>query len=284
MPPALLHQGKVRDVYDSDQGLILVATDRLSAFDVILPDPIPGKGIALTQMARFWFEALGPHFPFRHHVLAFDLPQELDRPEWRNRAMLCRKTRVIPLECVVRGYLSGSAWLDYQKTGAVQGHALPAGLKESAQLPKPLFTPTTKASAGHDEPLEEAEARKHVGDQAYETLRDYSLRLYCWAANFAYDRGIIIADTKFEFGCLDGETLLIDEILTPDSSRFWPVDGYAPGKGQPSFDKQYVRDYLNTLDWNKQPPGPPLPKDVIRNTAGKYAEAYRRLTGRDLPA
>lgn len=280
--PQLLHQGKVRDVYQWQNDLLLVASDRISAFDVILPDLVPGKGRALTQISKFWFDRFASQIP--HHVISFDLPPGLDRPDWKNRTTWCRRAEGIPVECVVRGYLSGSAWVDYQRTGTVQGHPLPPGLVESAQLPEPLFTPTTKAQAGHDEPLTEEGARAILGNALYEKLREQSLHLYEEGRTFAAGRGIIIADTKFEFGRIDGQIILIDELLTPDSSRFWPVDSYVPGQPQPSFDKQFVRDYLLSLkDWNRQPPGPSLPPAVIQGTQERYATAHRLLTGRELP-
>ena len=279
--PALLHQGKVRDVYAHGDHLLLIATDRISAFDVVLPDPIPGKGITLTQLSRFWFEKL-PAEVFSH-VLSFDVPPELEKPEWQNRITVCRKAQTIPMECVVRGYLAGSGWKDYVSSGHVQGIPLPADLKESSRLPDPLFTPTTKATAGHDEPLTEEEACALVGPVLYFQLRELSIAIYCWAHELAAKQGILIADTKFEFGWIDGKIALIDELLTPDSSRFWPADAYQPGKSQPSFDKQFVRDYLLGLkDWNRQPPGPALPPEIIRETREKYLEACEKLTGRNL--
>jgi phosphoribosylaminoimidazole-succinocarboxamide synthase len=279
--PILLHQGKVRDVYAYGDQLLLVATDRISAFDVVLPNPIPGKGVALTQLSRFWFEQLPQQIP--SHVVSFEVPEGLDRPEWRNRVTVCRRARPVPMECVVRGYLSGSGWNDYKKTGMVQGLGLPAGLQESSRLPEPIFTPTTKAAAGHDEPLTAGQAVELVGEKLYAQLKELSLGIYCWAHEFALQRGIIIADTKFEFGRFGDGIILIDEILTPDSSRFWPAANYEPGKGQPSFDKQFVRDYLLGLeDWNRQPPGPELPPNIIKGTQDKYCEVYARLTGKDL--
>jgi phosphoribosylaminoimidazole-succinocarboxamide synthase len=277
--PQLIHQGKVRDVYRWNDRILLVASDRISAFDVILPTPIPGKGVILTQLSRFWFERFTTITP--HHVVGFDLPPDTARPEWEGRVTICRSAATVPLECVVRGYLAGSGWNDYRQTGSVQGFALPGGLKESERLPVPLFTPSTKASEGHDEPLTEAQARRHVGDALYEELRLRSLTLYQQAHAYAAERGVIIADTKFEFGHTpEGELILIDECLTPDSSRFWPADAYAPGGSQPSFDKQFVRDYLLSLhDWNRHPPGPALPADIVDGTRRKYLEAYDRLTG-----
>jgi phosphoribosylaminoimidazole-succinocarboxamide synthase len=255
-----------------------VASDRISAFDVILPDPVPRKGIALTQLSKFWFDHLPADIP--SHVIAFGLPPELNRPDWAHRTTWCRRAQGIPLECVVRGYLAGSGWADYTRTGTVQGCPLPPGLRESDQLPTPIFTPTTKATHGHDEPVTEAQARQLVGDALYEQLRDMSLRIYTWAHERARERGILIADTKFEFGWIDGRVALIDELLTPDSSRFWPADLYRPGGPQPSFDKQFVRDYLLGLaGWNRQPPGPPLPAAIVEKTCEKYIEAYERLSG-----
>jgi phosphoribosylaminoimidazole-succinocarboxamide synthase len=275
--PIRIHQGKVRDVYTWEDTLLLVATDRISAFDVILPNLIPEKGIALTQLSRYWFENLPTHI--HHHVISFDLPAEIDRPEWRSRTTWCKQAEVIPMECVVRGYLAGSGWEAYQQTGSVQGHTLPAGLKESDRLPDPLFTPTTKAAEGHDEPLTEAEAIESVGAELYHSLKDRSLEIYQWAHEFALQRGLLIADTKFEFGMIDGEICLIDECLTSDSSRYWPADDYQPGRGQRAFDKQFVRDYLKSLpDWNRQPPGPELPQDIVEKTRERYIDAFKRIT------
>lgn len=281
MQPVLLHQGKVRDVFGWGEDLLLVATDRISAFDVVLSTDISSKGIVLTQLSKFWFEKFADLIP--HHVISFDLPPELKKTEWQQRTTWCRKAQLIPMECVVRGYLAGSGWKDYEKTGALQGLPLPSGLQQGARLPQPLFTPTTKADKGHDLPLTEAEARKHVGDDLYKELKQKSFQIYQTAHDYALERGIILADTKFEFGWIDGKVRLIDELLTPDSSRFWPADQYQPGKDQPSFDKQYVRDYLLSLpNWNKQPPGPELPQDVVEETRKKYHEAYVRLTGKKL--
>jgi phosphoribosylaminoimidazole-succinocarboxamide synthase len=277
----LIHRGKVREVYSYGSDLLLVASDRISAFDVILPDPIPGKGTTLTQMSRYWFEALPQSIP--HHVISFEVPAGLDKPEWKGRITHCRRTKPMIIECVVRGYLAGSGWNDYRKTGKVQGFDLPSGLRESDRLPEALFTPSTKAQEGHDEPLTEIQARQVVGDSTYEVLKERSLQIYRWAHEHALKRGIIIADTKFEFGAVGDEVLLIDELLTPDSSRFWPAEAYEPGRGQTSFDKQYVRDYLLGLkDWNRQPPGPPLPPEIIRGTQAKYLEAYEKITGQKL--
>ncbi len=279
--PILLHQGKVRDVYTWNETLLLIATDRISAFDVVLPDPIPGKGITLTQMSRFWFDRLPVEIA--SHAISFDVPPELNRPDWQNRITVCHRAKTIPMECVVRGYLAGSGWNDYKKTGRVQGIQLPEGLVESSRLQDPIFTPTTKAATGHDEPLTEEEAGKLIGSDLYFKLRELSIAIYCWAHEWAEKRGILIADTKFEFGWVDGKVTLIDELLTPDSSRFWPKDLYQPGKSQPSFDKQIVRDYLLGLkDWDRQPPGPRLPVAVIRETRDKYLEAYEKLSGSSL--
>src|SRR6266850_1508461 len=278
-----LHRGKVRDIYAvGDDKLLVIQTDRLSAFDVILPDPIPGKGEVLTQMSFFWFEKLG-------HVIANHLtgikPESVvaanERDQVAGRAMVVRKLKPLMIEAVVRGYLIGSGWNDYQKTGAVCGIALPAGLKQAEKLPQPIFTPATKAEAGvHDENISYERAEKLIGKTLAAKVRDVSLRLYREAADYARGRGIIIADTKFEFGTDEkGNLVLIDEALTADSSRFWPADRYQPGSSPPSFDKQYVRDYLETLDWNKTPPAPRLPAEVIAKTSDKYREALRRLTG-----
>jgi phosphoribosylaminoimidazole-succinocarboxamide synthase len=273
-------QGKVRDVYDLGDRLLVVATDRLSAFDVVLPTGIPGKGIVLTQMSLFWFELLKDIVP--HHVVTarvddYDPELRKHRDQLEGRSMIVRKTEVLPVECVVRGYLAGSGWKDYQATGAVCGIPLPAGLEQSGRLDPPIFTPATKAETGHDEniPFETMEAT--VGAERAAEARRVSLEIYSRARAYAEARGIILADTKFEFGVRDGSLMWIDEALTPDSSRFWPGDEYEPGRSQPSFDKQYVRDYLETLDWNKQPPGPELPPDVVARTVDKYVEAFERL-------
>jgi phosphoribosylaminoimidazole-succinocarboxamide synthase len=284
---SLLRRGKVRDVYAvDDERLLIVATDRISAFDCVLPAPIPRKGQVLTAISRFWFDKLAHIVP--HHLLETDVdampaPLRAHADTLRGRSMLVRRTEVFPVECVARGYLAGSGWKDYQRSGAVCGHQLPPGLTESAQLPAPLFTPATKAETGHDENISEAETAKILGAETAATLRDLTLRLYAEASEYARARGIIIADTKFEFGRdAQGRIILIDEVLTPDSSRFWPADKYAPGGPQPSFDKQFARDYLETLDWDKQPPAPPLPPEIIEATAARYLEAYRRLTGAEL--
>jgi len=276
-------RGKVRDIYDLGERLLIVASDRLSAFDVVLPTPIPDKGKVLTQLSMFWFETLRD--VVAHHVLSTtEFPAELAQYEdqLRGRTMLVRKTEPLPIECVVRGYLSGSGWKDYQATGAVCGIALPAGLRESEKLPEPIFTPATKAQSGHDENISFEEAAARVGRPLAEKVRSTSLEIYRRATELAAARGILIADTKFEFGMNGNDLVWIDEALTPDSSRFWPADGYAPGRGQPSFDKQYVRDYLERIGWAKTPPGPELPADVVAGTSAKYREAYRRLAGSEL--
>ena len=273
-------RGKVRDIYELGDRLLIVATDRLSAFDVVLPTPIPDKGRVLTQLSIFWFEKLSDIVP--HHVISvMEFPGELApyRDSLDGRAMLVRRTEPIPIECVVRGYLSGSGWKDYQKTGMVCGIPLPAGLRESGRLPEPIFTPSTKATTGHDENISFEETVTRVGRPLAERLRDTSLAIYRRAAEYAAARGIIIADTKFEFGLIGEQLIWIDEALTPDSSRFWPGDQYAPGNAQPSFDKQIVRDYLERFGWNKQPPAPILPADVVAGTRDKYREAYQRITG-----
>jgi phosphoribosylaminoimidazole-succinocarboxamide synthase len=279
----LLNRGKVRDIYEVGGRLLIVATDRLSAFDVVLPTPIPDKGRVLTQMSLFWFHLLRDVIP-NHVVTATDFPPELSpyRAQLDGRSMLCRKAKPLPIECVVRGYLSGSGWKDYRATGRVCGISLPAGLRESDKLPKAIFTPATKATSGHDENISFDEAATRIGGELAERLRSVSLEIYHRAAAYAEQRGIILADTKFEFG-LDGDELIwIDEALTPDSSRFWPAQGYQPGHAQPSFDKQFVRDYLERIGWNKQPPGPELPAEVVAATQGRYREAYKLLTGHEL--
>jgi phosphoribosylaminoimidazole-succinocarboxamide synthase len=276
-------RGKVRDIYDLGDKLLIVATDRLSAFDVVLPTPIPDKGKVLTQLSLFWFEKLAHIVP--HHLIAtrnFTGELEPYAAALEGRAMLCRRTEPVPIECVVRGYISGSGWKDYQKSGAICGISLPQGLRESDKLPEPIFTPSTKAVTGHDENISFEQTVEVVGQPLAEKLRDTSLAIYKQARDYAAERGIIIADTKFEFGLLDGELIWIDEALTPDSSRFWPADQYSPGKAQPSFDKQYVRDYLERIGWNKQPPGPALPADVVAGTREKYRDSYQRITGHAL--
>jgi phosphoribosylaminoimidazole-succinocarboxamide synthase len=277
-------RGKVRDIYElEDDLLLIVATDRLSAFDVVLPTPIPDKGRVLTQLSVFWFDYLED--VVKNHLIASKFfPPELApyADELRGRTMLVRKTEPVMVECVVRGYLSGSGWKEYEKSGSVCGIRLPAGLVESDRLPEPIFTPSTKATTGHDENISFDQVVSQIGRPLAERLRETSLKLYRRAAEHALARGIIIADTKFEFGTLGKELVWIDEALTPDSSRFWPADRYQPGQAQPSFDKQYVRDYLERIAWNKQPPAPALPPDVVIGTQEKYREAYQRLTGREL--
>ncbi|MFZ0821703.1 MAG: phosphoribosylaminoimidazolesuccinocarboxamide synthase [Candidatus Acidiferrales bacterium] len=276
-------RGKVRDIYEVGDNLLLVATDRLSAFDVVLPTPIPDKGRVLTQLSLFWFNLLRDVAP-NHVISATEFPPEFAayRDVLDGRAMLCRKTNPLPIECVVRGYLAGSGWKDYQKTGMVCGIKLPGGMRESDVLPEPIFTPATKATSGHDENISFGYARTLIGPELAERVRDLSIDIYKRAAAYAEPRGILLADTKFEFGLIGEELIWIDEALTPDSSRFWPASEYAPGKAQPSFDKQYVRDYLEKIGWNKQAPGPELPAEVVAGTRAKYREAYARLTGHEL--
>jgi phosphoribosylaminoimidazole-succinocarboxamide synthase len=282
----LVKRGKVRDVYAiDDERLLIVATDRISAFDCILPTAIARKGEVLTALSKFWFEKLAHIVP--NHLITIDaeqMPEVVQKEDSLNgRAMLVRTTNVFPVECVVRGYLVGSGWKDYLRTGEVCGHKLPENLLESAELPEPLFTPSTKAEEGHDENITEEQVRDLLGAETANYLREISLRLYNKARSYARSRGIIIADTKFEFGRdQDGKIILIDEALTPDSSRFWPAESYSPGKSQPSFDKQFVRDYLETLAWDKRPPAPPLPPEVASATTSRYLEAYRLLTGEEL--
>jgi phosphoribosylaminoimidazole-succinocarboxamide synthase len=276
-------RGKVRDIYELGDKLLIVATDRLSAFDVVLPTPIPDKGKVLTQISLFWFATLADVVP--NHVLsATDFTGALApySAALQGRAMVVRKSEPLPVECVVRGYISGSGWKDYQKTGTICGISLPKGLRESDKLPEPIFTPSTKATTGHDENISFEETVAQIGRPLAEKIRDTSLEIYQQASVRAAKQGIIIADTKFEFGLIAGELIWIDEALTPDSSRFWPADQYAPGKAQPSFDKQYVRDYLERIGWNKQPPGPELPVDVVKATQAKYREGYEKVTGHPL--
>ena len=281
-------QGKVRDVYsiaDKMLGdpLLIVATDRISAFDCILPQGIPGKGRVLTQMSLFWFDFLGvPNHLITANVDEYPAPLHAYRDQLEGRSMLVKRCKMEPIECVARGYVVGSGWKDYKRTGAICGIPLPAGLLECAALPEPIYTPATKAETGHDENISFEETVKLVGTERATRLRDLTLRIYSKASAHAATRGIILADTKFEFGWHDGQLLLADEVLTPDSSRYWPRDGYKPGGAQPSFDKQFVRDYLETLTWDKTPPAPPLPDDVIKKTSEKYHEAYKRITGKDL--
>lgn len=279
----LLHKGKVRDIYAvGDDHMLIVTTDRLSAFDVILPDPIPGKGVVLTEVANFWFDwfnsTMGNHLS--DMPLEVALPNAEERAQVEGRAIVAKKLKPVKIEAIVRGYLIGSGWKDYQNTGAVCGIQLPKGLQQADQLPEVIYTPSTKADVGeHDENVSYAQTVELLGEPLAKTVRDISIQLYTEAAAYARERGIIIADTKFEFGQdEDGNVLLIDEVLTPDSSRFWPASEYQPGISPPSFDKQFVRDYLETLDWNKQTPGPELPADIMQRTADKYREAQTRLT------
>ena len=285
-----LRSGKVRDIFDLGDALLLVASDRISAFDVIMPNGIPRKGEVLTQISHFWFEKFASLVP--NHLLrraneplgvpALDGLPAAQLADLQRRSMVVKKARPLAIECIVRGYLSGSGWKEYKKAQTVCGIQLPAGLTESAELPEPIFTPSTKAEAGHDENISFEQAQKIAGAELSTQVRDLSLKIYRAGRDYARQRGIIIADTKFEFGLSDGKLILIDEVMTPDSSRFWPADQYQPGRGQPSFDKQFVRDYLETLDWNKTPPGPMLPPDVVAKTSAKYLEAYERLTGKKL--
>ena len=281
----LLHRGKVRDMYEipgHGDKLLMVATDRISAYDVVMADPVPGKGKILTEISLFWFKLLGDIVP--NHLISADVDEFPEvcreyRDQLAGRSMLVRRTRVVPVECIVRGYLSGSFWSAYKKDTTVCGFALPAGMRESDRFPEPLFTPSTKAEQGlHDENISVERMREMVGRELTDQMAKTSVELYQRAADYARTRGIIIADTKFEMGLDGDQLLLIDEVLTPDSSRFWPLDQYAPGRGQPSYDKQFLRDYLSTLDWNKQPPPPPLPAEILSKTRDRYQEALRLLT------
>jgi phosphoribosylaminoimidazole-succinocarboxamide synthase len=287
LPLPLFGRGKVRDTYDLGDRLLMVASDRISAFDAILPNGIPDKGRVLTMLSAFWFGRTGEIIP--NHLLSTamsDLPDELQPSAemLAGRFMIVRKAKRLDFECVVRGYLAGSGWQDYQRTGAVCGVQLPAGLRQADQLPEPIFTPATKAESGHDINISLDEMKNEVGEDLGQAIADVSLAIYRAAAAYALDRGIIIADTKMEFGLLDDQLILIDELLTPDSSRFWAVGEYAPGGSPPSFDKQYVRDWLESSSWNKQPPAPALPDEVVAGTASRYREAYEWLTGETLPA
>jgi phosphoribosylaminoimidazole-succinocarboxamide synthase len=276
-------RGKVRDIYDLGDALLIVATDRLSAFDVVMATPIPDKGRVLTQLSLFWFDLLKDIVP--NHVISgseFPAPFDAYREDLSGRAMVVKKTQPLPIECVVRGYVSGSGWKDYKATGKICGIPLPSGLLESGKLPEPIFTPATKATSGHDENISFERAAELTGKEVAERARRISLEIYKRASAYAEPRGILIADTKFEFGILNGELIWIDEALTPDSSRFWPAAQYRPGGPQPSFDKQFVRDYLERTQWPKTPPGPSLPPDVVAGTREKYREAYRILAGREL--
>ncbi|WP_446011298.1 phosphoribosylaminoimidazolesuccinocarboxamide synthase [Candidatus Electrothrix sp.] len=281
----LLHRGKVRDMYEIpgyEDKLLMIATDRISAYDVVMDDPIIDKGKVLTQISLFWFDLLADIVP--NHLLSADVDQYPEvchqyRDQLEGRSMLVRRTKVMPIECIVRGYISGSFWSAYKKDTTVCGFALPENMQESDQFPQPLFTPSTKAEQGlHDENISVAQMEEIIGKDIADKMADISVRLYEKASEYARSKGIIIADTKFELGMVDGELLLIDEVLTPDSSRFWPMDVYKPGQGQPSFDKQFLRDYLSSLDWDKQPPPPPLPAEITEKTAARYKEAQERLT------
>ena len=282
--PFPVRRGKVRDVYDLGDMMLIVATDRISAFDVIMPNPIPGKGKVLTAISLFWFEKFGGQI--RNHLIASQVksyPEKLKpyADQLQGRSMLVWKANVVQIECICRGYLAGSGWKEYQQSQTVCGIALPAGLKQCDKLPKPLFTPSTKADTGHDINISPAQAAMVVGDKIAMQLEEKTLWLYTAAAEYAASRGVIIADTKFEFGLLpDGSMILVDEVLTPDSSRFWPADAYKPGQDQPSFDKQFVRNWLETQPWDKTPPAPILPPDVVAGTQKRYLEAYERLTGK----
>ena len=281
----LIKRGKVRDIYDLGENLLMVASDRISAFDVVMPDPVPDKGIILTQISLYWFEIMKPII--ENHVISADINDypAVCRPyaeTLRGRSMLVKKTEPLSIECVVRGYISGSGWKSYQETGSVCGIQLPGSLRESDQLPEPIFTPSTKEELGaHDINIDFAEAGKRIGAELAAKVKDLSLSIYKKGSEMALEKAIIIADTKFEFGLLGDKLILIDEVLTPDSSRFWPKDAYQPGGSQQSYDKQYLRDHLLSVSWNKQPPAPSLPEDIIRNTRKKYLEALTQLTGDD---
>ena len=284
----LFKRGKVRDVYDLGEQLLIVATDRISAFDVIIPTAIPQKGAVLTALSVFWFGMMKDIVP--GHLISSKIEEIIQkhpvlkphREVLAGRSMLVVKTQVVPIECVVRGYLAGSGWKEYKKSQSVCGVPLPAGLRESSELPEPIFTPATKEESGHDINISEMEMSKRVGAELTQRLKTASLAVYKKAKDFARDKGIIIADTKFEFGIKEEKIILVDEVLTPDSSRFWPVEDYAPGKSPASFDKQFVRDYLEGLAWDKTPPAPPLPEEIVQKTSGKYLQAFKQLTGSSL--
>lgn len=285
-----LKSGKVREIFDLGDAFLFVASDRISAFDCVMPNGIPRKGEVLTQISHFWFdqtESLVPNHRLVKAGESFNVPALAGIPDdiktsLAKRAMIVKKAKPLAVECIVRGYLAGSGWKEYRKSQTVCGIPLPAGLQESSELPEPIFTPSTKAESGHDENISFDKAKRILGDDLATQASDLSLKIYKFARDYARQRGIIIADTKFEFGLYDEKLILIDEVLTPDSSRFWPADQYAPGKSQPSFDKQFVRDYLETLDWDKTPPAPALPPEVVAKTQAKYLEAYEKLTGRTL--
>jgi len=284
----LFKKGKVRDVYEVDNNLLIIATDRISAFDVVMANGIPDKGKILTQISNFWFNFISDIIP--NHLISTEIDKisgqlpaagnkiKMHKMHLEGRTVLAKKAKGVPIECVVRGYLSGSGWKEYQKSGSICGITLSKGLVESDKLPEPIFTPSTKAETGHDENINEEQARRIAGDKIFDTVKNATLAIYKKCSEYALKKGIIIADTKFEFGEVDGKIIIIDEILTPDSSRFWPKDLYKPGGGQPSYDKQFVRDYLETLDWDKTPPGPKLPDDVVQKTRDKYLEALKKLT------
>lgn len=283
LPLPIINQGKVRDLYQLDNQLLMIATDRISAFDYVLPNPIPSKGACLTQLSKFWFNYTQNIVP--NHLITTDFkdyPADLQpyKKLLNSRSMIIKKTQVIPIECIVRGYLSGSAWKSYQHDGTVCGIKIPSGMVESEQFTETLFTPSTKAETGHDINISIEKMKQIIGPEIAETIQNYSLQIYEKAAQYARKRGIIIADTKFEFGKINNEIILIDEVLTPDSSRFWPADQYTPGKSQPSFDKQFVRDYLTSTQWDKNSPPPELPEEIIQQTAKKYQEAYEKITGK----
>lgn len=285
LPAKVFKEGKVREVYDLGDSLLLVATDRISAFDSILPNGIPEKGRVLTQLSIYWFNQIADIV--KNHLISADVndyPDVLEdyKSMLEGRSMIVKKADVIPIECVVRGYLSGSAWKEYQKSQIVCGIKLPGGLVESDRLSEPIFTPATKADSSHDINISEEEAGKIIGADVIGRIRDYSLAIYKLAADESSKKGIILADTKFEFGFKDGEIIIVDEVLTPDSSRFWPADDYEPGRAQKSFDKQYVRDYLESIGWDKEPPAPELPEEIVKNTSATYIEAYERITGKSL--
>ena len=275
-----VRRGKVRDIFDLGDRLLLVSTDRISAFDWVLPTGIPDKGRVLTQISAFWFEWLGiPNHLITTDLTGVDFPPGVDREVFNGRSMVVKKCEVVPIECVVRGYLEGSGWKDYQQNGSVCGVPLPAGMQRCDQIPEPIFTPATKEESGHDINIDFDEMVTRIGRESAETLRDRSVDIYLRATEFARDKGIIIADTKFEWGLHDGELILIDEVLTPDSSRFWPADQYQPGSAQPSFDKQFVRDWLSETNWDKNSTPPELPDEIVQKTREKYIEAFERLTG-----
>ncbi len=280
IPGLQAKRGKVRDIYDFGETLLLVSTDRISAFDWVLPSGIPDKGRILTQMSAFWFQKLG----IENHLITTDVaempfPKGTDLAMFEGRSTLCRKGKVVPIECIVRGYLSGSGWNEYKTSGTICGLPLPGGLQESSRLPEPIFTPSTKAESGHDENISFDRMVGILGSETSEALKEKSIQIFSWGAEYARERGIIIADTKFECGWIDGKLVLIDEVMTPDSSRFWPAERYEPGRGQPSFDKQFVRDWLLASSWDKNSPPPALPPDIIEKTRQKYVEAFEIITG-----